>query len=64
SRALSSQRVRAIIRLTIIQRNYPFTQNNLHSQSLVPSELNRQFKQKEHLSVVVSDLTYVRVGMS
>lgn len=31
------------------------------NESKVANELNRQFQQEEHLAVVVSDLTYVRV---
>ncbi|NQS76141.1 MAG: DDE-type integrase/transposase/recombinase [Peptococcaceae bacterium] len=34
------------------------------NESPMSNELNRQFKQEKELSVVVSDLTYVRVGMS
>lgn len=32
------------------------------NESTVKNELNREFKQEEQLAVVVSDLTYVRVG--
>lgn len=32
------------------------------NEAPVKNELNRQFKQDEHLAVIVSDLTYVRVG--
>jgi transposase InsO family protein len=46
--------------------NYTVAQYKPHKQTCneapVQNELQRQFKQEEQLAVVVSDLTYVRVG--
>jgi transposase InsO family protein len=64
----SRRRIGRIMKENGLVSKYTVAQYKPHktncNESPVSNELNRQFKQEEQLSVVVSDLTYVRVGMT
>lgn len=64
----SRRRIGRIMKENGLVSKYTVAQYKPHktncNESPVKNELNRQFKQEEELSVVVSDLTYVRVGMT
>lgn len=43
--------------------NYTIAQFKPHIDSKVANLMNREFNNRDYLNIVVSDLTYVRVGM-
>jgi len=63
---VSRRRIGRIMKRLGLMSNYTVAQYKPHKQACneapVKNELQRQFKQEEHLAVVVSDLTYIRVG--
>jgi len=52
----------------VLVSNYTFAQFKPHvdkcNESKVTNLVNRKFDEQPHLNVVVSDLTYIRVGMN
>jgi putative transposase len=63
---VSRRRIGRIMKENGLVSKYTIAQFKPHvdkcNESIVENELNRQFDQQEKLAVVVSDLTYVRVG--
>ncbi|WP_413366254.1 IS3 family transposase [Lysinibacillus sp. 3P01SB] len=63
---VSRRRIGRLMKEQGLVSNYTIAQFKLHqsmcNEAPVKNELQRQFKQKEPLAVIVSDLTYVRVG--
>ena len=63
---LSRRKIRRVMRIRNLQSSYTKPKYRVHSnkvnQKKVPNHLNRNFTQTKALSVVVTDLTYVRVG--
>ena len=65
--SVSRRRIRRIMKSQSLVSNYTKAQFKIHRSSCNESEtdniVDRNFNEQPHLSVVVSDLTYVRVGM-
>lgn len=66
SKQVSRRRIGRLMKELGLVSNYTVAQFRPHKSScneaLIKNELKREFKQKEQLAVIVSDLTYVRVG--
>ena len=63
---VSRRRIGRLMKALGLVSNYTVAQYKLHkstcNEAPVKNELQRQFEQEEPLAVIVSDLTYVRVG--
>jgi transposase InsO family protein len=63
---ISKRRIRRIMEKNGLVSNYTIAQFKVHrtevNQDKFDNELNREFNNKEENQVIVSDLTYVRVG--
>ena len=63
---LSRKRIRRIMKANGLVSNYTVAQYKAHArkapESKIPNRLNRQFDEHPPYAVMVSDLTYVRVG--
>ena len=63
---LSRKRIRRIMKAKDLVSNYTVAQYKAHArkapESTIPNRLNRQFNDHSPYAVMVSDLTYVRVG--
>lgn len=66
SKHVSRRRIGRLMKGLGLVSNYTVAQYKPHkstcNEALVKNELQRQFEQEEPLAVIVSDLTYVRVG--
>lgn len=64
---VSRRRIRRIMKQQALVSNYTIAQYKVHHQgcneSIDDNIVDRNFNEQPHLNVVVSDLTYVRVGM-
>lgn len=62
----SRRRIGRIMRENGLVSNYTVAQYKIHrkpsNEACIKNEVNREFNDREHLEVVVSDLTYVRVA--
>lgn len=63
---VSRRRIGRLMKGLGLVSNYTVAQYKVHNSTCnegpIKNELQRQFEQKEPLAVIVSDLTYVRVG--
>ncbi|MGC7931406.1 IS3 family transposase, partial [Lysinibacillus sp. VIII_CA] len=63
---VSRRRIGRLMKGLGLVSNYTVAQYKLHhstcNEAPIKNELQRQFEQEEPLAVIVSDLTYVRVG--